>query len=68
MFEAEFDPSESDAPTHGTAGVFSSWNLARFDNVLIGAPITGVGGTYVDFSPGTSAWFPEQRGTWTVEN
>jgi hypothetical protein len=68
LFETEFDPSEPDTTRGGTAGVFSSWNLARFDNVLIGAPLTGVGGTHVDFRPETGQWFPEQRGTWTIEN
>lgn len=43
VIDTEFDPTPNPAVLHGgSAGVFASWNLARFDNVLIGAPLGGV--------------------------
>jgi hypothetical protein len=55
------DPFEPPLPlVGGSAGVFASWNLARFDNVVVGSPITGFGGFHLQFSP--------QSGTWTFEN
>ncbi|HKU13574.1 MAG TPA: hypothetical protein VJQ52_04210 [Steroidobacteraceae bacterium] len=70
MFDTEFDPDPA-APgvlRGGSAGVFASWNLARFDNVLIGAPVTGVFGGKNHFDePGSTPtfWRPE-TGVWTL--
>jgi hypothetical protein len=55
------DPFEPPLPVvGGTVGVFASWNLARFDNVVVGAPITGLGPHHLQLTP--------QSGTWTSEN
>jgi hypothetical protein len=55
----------------GSAGVFSSWNLARFDNVMIGvSPFrfqTGVEFARFD-TPGALDGFAPQSGTWTAAN
>jgi hypothetical protein len=72
VFDQElFDVTEPPgAITGGTAGVFASWNLARFDNVRVGAPITGVGGALARFQPidGNPPHFIAERGTWTGAN
>jgi hypothetical protein len=69
VFDTEFDPDpNADLLKGGSAGVFSSWNLARFDNVLIGAPLTGVFGGKERFGGQTGLLFPVQSGTWTIEN
>jgi hypothetical protein len=65
------DPFEPPLPVvGGTIGVFASWNLARFDNVLIGAPIPGgpQGMQAFDTCCGNPPNFTEQSGTWTIEN
>lgn len=70
IFLAEFEPDEPDPTVGGTAGVFASWNLARFDNVLIGAPLTGVFGGRNRFNDAGSSptFFRPQSGVWTIAN
>lgn len=65
------DPFEPPLPVvGGTAGVFASWNLARFDNVVVGAAITGFGAGMTGFDSccGNPPNFTGQSGTWTIEN
>jgi hypothetical protein len=65
------DPFELPFPiVGGTVGVFASWNLARFDNVLIGAPIPGgpQGMQAFDTCCGNPPNFTGRSGTWTIEN
>lgn len=67
-----FDPFEPPLPlVGGTAGVFASWNLARFDNVVVGAaPFAGsfVGRSVFNEPGGNPPNFFVRSGTWTVEN
>ncbi len=64
------DPFEPPLPVvGGTVGVFSSWNLARFDNVVIGVPVTGnVGMQPFGGCCGNPPNFTGESGTWTIEN
>jgi hypothetical protein len=65
------DPFEPPFPiVGGTVGVFASWNLARFDNVVIGAPIgRGPQGMQAfDTCCGNPPNFTGESGTWTIEN
>jgi hypothetical protein len=70
VFDAEFepDPNPPQPLRGGSAGVFASWNLARFDNVLIGTPLTGVFGFKDHFDGDSGVLFPVQIGTWTIAN
>ena len=70
VFGFDFDPEDPSPNMGGTAGVFSSWNLARFDNVRIGTPIgdsTGGLGRFGTFT-GNPPQFEPQSGTWTIAN
>jgi len=68
VIDTEFD-LDYDALRGGSAGVFASWNLARFDNVVIGAPPTSVaGGIKEYFEDPSRVPFPVQQGIWTVAN
>jgi hypothetical protein len=55
----------------GSVGVFSSWNLARFDNLMIGTPPFRFQ-TSLEFArfdtPGALDGFAPQSGTWTAAN
>lgn len=59
-----------DTRTGGSAGVFASWNLARFDNVLIGTPLTGIFGGRNRFTDAGASptFFRPQSGVWTLAN
>jgi hypothetical protein len=61
-----FGPPENLPLLGGTVGTFASWNRARFDNVLIGAPIPILlshMSRFTDFSE-----FTGESGTWTMAN
>jgi hypothetical protein len=64
------DPFELPLPmVGGTAGVFASWNLARFDNVMIGVPVTANAGMQAfGGCCGNPPNFTAASGTWTIEN
>ncbi len=68
VFDTEFFPDDPEPLRGGSAGVFASWNLARFDNVLIGTPLTGVSGGREQFNGDSGVLFPVQVGTWTIAN
>lgn len=52
----------------GVAGVFSSWNMARFDNVMIGRPVSTADIEFLPFAVGGLGGFTPFSGTWTIAN
>ena len=69
VFNVEFEFDHPSVREGGSAGVFASWNLARFDNVRIGERLPYVPTVLTGFETlGFLEFFSPQSGTWTVEN